>query len=228
MIHGLILVPEITKGMKSLGSKALLQIKKKISVLEYQIDSILDIDKNIKITICSGFEHEKISFLLNDKYSDNINYVYNPEYKNTNQGYSIKLFFDTVYKKSDSVLILNNGIILKKKCLNKSMLGNESKIFILNKKKEEFKLGCSSSKKLDYIFYDLPESWSECIYLNKISIEVLQKIIEHSSINQMYLFEIINQVISNNNITIEKEYIDKKMIMKVNTPKDILKARYYI
>jgi hypothetical protein len=44
----------------------------------------------------------------------------------------------------------------------------------------------------------------------------------------MYLFEIINQVISHNDISIEKEYIDKKMIMKVNTPKDILKARYFI
>jgi hypothetical protein len=49
MIDALILVPEITKGMKSIGSKSLLEIKKKLSVLDYQIQSIRNIDKNIKI-----------------------------------------------------------------------------------------------------------------------------------------------------------------------------------
>ena len=75
MLNALIIVPEITKGMKSIGSKSLLEIKKKISVLEYQINQLLAIDPNIKITISIGFESEKIIHII-DKYSkSNINYI---------------------------------------------------------------------------------------------------------------------------------------------------------
>ena len=81
MINALILAPEITRGMKSLGSKALLEIKKKISVIEHQIHLLKNICRDIKITAITGFESEKIIPILE---KHNINYIYNPNYKNTN------------------------------------------------------------------------------------------------------------------------------------------------
>lgn len=223
MINALILVPEITKGMKSIGSKALLQIKKQTSVLDHQIQSLLNIDKNINITVCAGFEAEKIIPIIKNY---NINYLYNESYKTTNQAYCIKLFLNQ-YDNIENLLILNNGILLKNKCIQKSMLNNESKIFILDKIKENFNLGCSNQDLIDYIFYDLPEAWSECAYFNLEIINKLRIMLSSDSINQMYLFEIINEI-TNRNTSIKKQYISKKLIMKINGPKDISKAKHFI
>ena len=37
MIDILIITPEITKGMKSVGSKCLLPLRKNLSIIEYQV-----------------------------------------------------------------------------------------------------------------------------------------------------------------------------------------------
>lgn len=226
MIDALIIVPEITKGMKSIGSKSLLEIKKKLCILEYQIESLYQIDKNIRITIGTGFESEKIISLL--KKHKTVSHVHNTNYKTTNHGYLLKLYFD--YKNSfNDLLIISNGILLKNKCINKTMLNNESKIFLLDKEKENFNLGCADSQqeKTEYIFYDLPQLWSECLYLSKKDVATLQDIMQNSSIDQLYLFEIVNEIINKNGL-IKKEYINKKNIMKINSLKDLAKARNFI
>jgi choline kinase len=110
MIDALILVPEITKGMKSIGSKSLLEIKKKLSVLDYQIQSIRNIDKNINISICTGFDSEKIINTISGNYG-NINYIYNEQYKTTNQAHSIKIYLER-YANCEQLLIISNGFCL--------------------------------------------------------------------------------------------------------------------
>jgi hypothetical protein len=122
---------------------------------------------------------------------------------------------------------VSNGILLKDRCITKNMLNNESKIFFLNKDRENFTLGCSKETDLEYIFYDLPELWSECAYLNSSAISVLNNILVNNSANQMYLFEIINEMI-NKKILFKKQYIDKKSIMKIINLKDITKAKTFI
>jgi|694.fasta_scaffold17320_9 choline kinase len=223
MINALILAPEITKGMKSFGSKSLLEIKKKISIIEYQISALKDIDKNISITTAIGFESEKILPVL-DKHG--VKHTYNPEYKNTNQSYSLKIFLED-NPSIDNLLIINNGILFKKKTITKNMLSGVSKIFVLDKMKENFSLGCSQQEKIEYIFYDLPELWSECVYLNLEAIDTIKYAILHNQVNQMYLFELINKAI-NLEQTFQKEHINKKNIMKINTYKDINKAKLFI
>jgi choline kinase len=223
MINALILAPEITKGMKSFGSKSLLEIKKKISIIEYQISALKDIDKNISITTAIGFESEKILPIL-DKHG--VKHTYNPEYKNTNQSYSLKIFLED-NPSIDNLLIINNGILFKKKTITKNMLSGVSKIFVLDKMKENFSLGCSQQEKIEYIFYDLPELWCECVYLNLEAINTIKYAILHNQVNQMYLFELINKAI-NLEQTFEKEHINKKNIMKINTYKDINKAKLFI
>lgn len=224
MTNTIILVPEITKGMKSIGSKVLLEIKKKLSVLEYQIKSIFDIDNKIRITVCTGFESDKIIEIIK-KYK-NVDYIFNPYYAITNQAYDIKLFIDK-YPNSTNILIINGGVLFSNNCIKKEMLTSKSKIFILNKNKENFSLGCSKGLDLNYIFYDLPEQWAECTYLNSESIMLLKQIIQKGAIDQMYLFELLNELLNKNN-TINKEYINKKLIMKINNIKDIEKAKVFI
>jgi choline kinase len=223
MTNALILVPEITKGMKSVGSKALLEIKKRLCVLEYQISAIKNIDKNIKITIATGFESEKINEIIVQH--NNIDCVYNPEYKTTNQGSSIRLYLE-LYSSIDNLLIVSNGILFKNKCITKSMLNGISKVFLLDKERENFVLGCTKDNDLEYLFYDLPELWSECVYLNHEALTRIRNIITNSS-EQLYLFELINKVM-NSHIKIQKQYIDKRTIMKVMNQKDLIKAKVFV
>ncbi len=225
MINALILAPEITRGMKSLGSKALLEIKKKISVIEYQIHLLKNISRDINITAITGFESEKIIPILE---KNHINYIYNHNYKNTNQSYSLKIFLED-NTDIDNLLIINNGILFKENTIKKQMLTGESKIFLLNKAKENFVLGCSAQQTLEYIFYDLPELWSECIFFNKNMLDLVNDILDNNHVNNMYLFEIINSILSSPScLPLEKIYIDKKNIMKINSQKDLNKAKIFV
>lgn len=223
MLHVLILVPEITKGMKSIGSKALLEVKKHTKVLEYQIHNIQSLDIKTKITVATGFESDRIHSLLD---SLDIDYTFNPLYKDTNQAESIRLYLDQIHPKH--LLIINNGILMKNNVLSNTVLSGKSKIFLLDKTKENFNLGCASStKSTEYIFYDLPEPWAECVYLDGSAISELISIIKYKATSQMYLFELLNEMIANN-IVLQKHYIQKTKIMKINTIKDLPKAKIFI
>lgn len=224
MLDILIMAPEITKGMKSLGSKALLAITKNLSVIQYQISQANNLDKDSRITVILGFEHEKILSTIQSY--KNTNYIINHEYRHTNQAYSLKLFYDK-YEDISNLLIISSGVLLKDRVIDRAMLIDRSKVFLLNKDKENFELGCSQETDYtEYIFYDLPSKWSECIYLNHEGIEATKAIVSKNSANQMYLFETINSILGYTSI--DKCFIDRRKIMKINNHKDIPKAKVFI
>jgi len=223
MLHVLILVPEITKGMKSLGSKALLDIKKHTKVLEYQIQNIKTLDIKKQIAVATGFEAEKVHCVLDLL---NIEYIFNPTYKETNQGESIRLYLEKYSPKH--LLIINNGILMKTNTIDKTLLSGRSKLFLLDKTKENFNLGCATTTAAtEYIFYDLPEPWAECVYLDKRDINVLTEIVQQNKTSQMYLFELLNEMLSSDTI-LDRHYLNKTKIMKINTIKDLPKAKVFI
>jgi CTP:phosphocholine cytidylyltransferase-like protein len=223
MLDAIIVIPEITKGMKSIGSKALLKINDSISILEYQIQQLKKYHKKINIHIIAGFEIDKIKKLLT-KYKVNI--IYNHEYVSTNQAKCLEIFFKNYV--CDNLLIISNGVLFKNNPFG-AYVNGESKVFLIDKTKNNFNIGCSNepSHNIDYLFYDLPTSWSECLYMNKQAINIFQKIINQNNISQMYLFEAINTMVSYN-IIFHKTYIAKKDIMKIHTTKDLTKARLFI
>ena len=223
MIDSLILIPEITKGMKSVGSKSLLKIKN-TPVLEHQINEILNIHKGIKLNIATGFDHEKISKHISTKY-DNVECIYNELYETTNQTKALSIFLEN--HACENLLIISSGILLKNKNIPLSTLSGTSKIYLLNKPRNNFNIGCSLGSSTEYLFYDLPNIWSECVYLNKEAILALKDIIQIQNTDQFYLFEIINILILRN-IRFENIVIDKKNIFKINHTKDLTKARQFI
>ena len=222
-MDSLILIPEITKGMKSIGSKSLLKIKN-IPILEHQINEILNINKDIRLNIATGFDHDRISKHISAKYSD-IRFIYNELYSTTNQMKAISLYLEN--NTCDNLLIINSGILLKNKEIQFSTLSGNSKIYLLNKPRTNFNIGCSVGDLTEYLFYDLPNIWSECVYLNKETILSLKEIIQTKNTDQFYLFEMINTLILQN-ICFEKVTIDKKNIFKINHAKDLMKARQFI
>lgn len=221
MINILVVCPEITKGMKSLGSKSLLRLKKNLTLIEYQIAQLQKI-KPSHITINIGFDSDRIQEKLS-RYKS-INFLVNNQYEKTNQA---KNLLDYIHKfNPDNLLIISSGLLFKNNLLSKKYLKNNCKIFLLNKNKTNFSIGCSETEPLEYLFYDMQKQWSEIFYLNKEAIEILKKQ-NPKHLTQMYFFEIINLLLKNH-VKFEKILIDKTNIMKVNNIHDLSSAKVFV
>lgn len=221
MLDILILVPEITKGMKSLGSKALLKIKSSTMVLEYQIEQIRRLYGKSRIFIGTGFESEKIKKLFTGY--TNLYFIDDPEYNTTNQAKLISLFAQNY--SSTKLLIISNGILFKN---NPFVCDDQSKIFLIDKPKNHFNIGCNAVDPVLYLFYDLPIAWAECVFFDAEAIRNIKHMSQTKNINQMYLFEIINKLIEEHDTNFVSDIVKKKDIMKINTAKDISKAKLFI
>jgi NDP-sugar pyrophosphorylase family protein len=222
MIDILLISPEITKGMKSAGSKCLLPLRKNLTVIEYQISQLQKI-KPSKITINIGFDAEKIKKTLS-RYKT-INYLVNKNYQKTNQSNNLISYIKKNAPKS--LLVINNGILIKNNIISKKYLNNNNKIFLLNKFKHNFDIGCSETEKTEYLFYDMPQLWSEIFYLNEEAINILKNYDDYKLFDQMYLFETINFLLQQN-ISFDKIYINKKDITKIQSIKDLTQAKNFI
>lgn len=223
MINAIVLIPEITKGMKSIGSKSLLKIKNKF-IIEHQIEQLLCIHKNIQITVATGFDHEKISKIL-QKYP-RVDIIHNSNYENTNFGKSIELYLQTK-NNLENFLLISSGILFKRGTLTSAILKHQSKIFFLDRPKNNFDIGSGNGTNIEYLFYDLPETWSECVYLNSTAIKALKLLVSNKSIEQMYVFEIINSLLSQN-VIFEKQLFPKNNFLKILSIKDVNKAKVFI
>lgn len=229
MIDALILIPEITKGMKSIGSKSLLKIRKTKHIIDHQIEQIQSISKKIRIHVATGFDNEKIKKIV-AKYNNttsNINIIHNEDYETTNYGRSVELLINNLKEDSNGLFILCSGVLFKKNTFHHTCLKNNSKIFLLNNTKSNFNIGCTVEEKIEYMFYDLPEPWAECVFLNQEAIDKLKNLVASKTIKQMYVFEILNDLMSQN-VNFEKKYVLKGKFFKINGTKDLTKARAFI
>jgi hypothetical protein len=221
MIDILLISPEITKGMKSIGSKCLLPLRKNLTLIEYQISQFQKI-KPARITLNIGFDADKILSTLN-RYKT-INYLINPKYATTNQAINL-ISYIKEYKPSQ-LLIFSSGLLIRNNIIAKSNLTGDCKLFILNKDKHNFDIGCSNMKNPDYLFYGMPEAWSEICYLNSQAIKILSEY-PSQKLEQMYLFEAINLLLQKN-IIFDKIYLNKTNIMKIQNMKDLPTAKLFI
>lgn len=220
-----ILAPEITKGMKSIGSKALLKIKQSMSVIDYQIHEIRKYSSQTKITIVSGFEHDKINKLYN--HSKNIEVLYNNTYANTNHGASLSVFLESKDSINSNLLVITNGVLFKNNPFKlKNNYKSKSQIYCINKPKNNFDIGYIGESSVEYLFFDLPNKWTECVMFDTESLGFI-KSIDNKRISQMYLFEIINLLIERK-LQFDVITSDKKNFMKINNAKDISRAKVFI
>lgn len=220
-INAIIIATEITKGMKSVGPKALLQIKKTTSVIEYQINELKKNYKNINIYVAVGFESDKVIKTLS-KY--NINIIYNPDFKCTNQ---VKSIIDCISSYDiNNLLVINNGILFKKS-FGHIKPNEPSSVFTLSKSKMDFNIGCQKSDEVMYLFYDLPEKWTECVLLNSTAINDLKSMAKNKNMSQLYVFEMINMLIENGH-SFKKVSLNSRNIMKISGIKDLNRAKVFI
>ena len=223
MFDALIVVPEITKGMKSIGSKALLKIKNSTAILDYQILQLKTLPGLRNIYISTGFESDKIK--KNVVSYKNVTIINNDQYESTNQTKSILLYLNSVQCDLKNLLVISNGILFKN-CFG-DLSHNQSKIYLIDKPKINFNIGCHDTPSVQYLFYDFPVPWAECVLLNTEALNLLKEYSSKNCIDQNYLFETINILLSNN-IPFDRIIVPKNKIMKVSSIKDIQKAKLFI
>lgn len=221
-INIILLIPEITKGMKSIGSKSLLQINQKETILDYQIKYIKKFYKKSHIYLLTGFDSEKIE-KKTSKYS-NITIVYNNNYEHSNQAESL-IQYITGYN-PDNCLIINNGVLLKEKLLIKN---NNSTIFTSCKNHTDFNIGIShnneNKNRITYLFYGLPNQWIECVFLDREAINTIHHISKKRKLSNLFLFELLNLVLDNGLPLYNYPITNNKNILKINNHNDIKKTK---
>lgn len=216
-----ILASEITKGMKSIGSKALLPISGSITLIDYQIQFLKRFYNPIQIYICTGFDHEKI-IKKTQKYKD-IKYIYNKNYAIHNQMDSLLLCLNE--HKLNHALVINNGVLISQKIYIDS---KNTEIFTINSaKKIEFGIGCNiQDNETNYLFYDLPNKWIECAFINSDVIKFLLEYSKIKDLSKLFLFEGLN-IIAENLHTLPIHELEKTSAIKINTIKDLSRAKKY-
>ena len=220
-LSAIILASEITKGMKSIGSKALLPISGSVTLIDYQIQFLKRFYNPVEIYICTGFDHEKI-VKKTQKYKD-IKYAYNKEYTTHNQMHSLLLCIEKY--KLNHCLIINNGVLISQKI---QIDNKHTQIFTMNpSKKTEFGIGCNiNNDSTTYLFYDLPYKWTECAFISETAIRFLLKYSKGKDLSKLFLFEGLNLIADNIN-HLKTKKIDKISAIKINTIKDLSRAKKY-
>ena len=190
--------------MKSIGPIGILKrTNKSNTLLDLQISYLRDIFKNIDFYIITGFGNERIAKELPDK--KYIHLIFNSQYETKNYGYAFKLLIQRLenqINKYDGVFFLDSNVIIRK--LQQKKI---KKSWILIKKKPSQKnkidyLGTSfNNEHLDYLFYNIGDNmWCKGFYLSQKDMITL---IENQNFHDnMFIFEILNNLIENNNIEI--------------------------
>lgn len=221
--NAVILVSDITKGMKSIGSKALLNISNNISILEYQIQYLKKFYYPINIYLSTGFDHERI-LKTTHKYK-NIYYSYSSDYDKENQVGSLIRCLNEYSIKKNTIVFTNGFIPIEKIMIN----SNECSIEVTQKiTKLPFDIGANIQDRPTHLFYGLPNKWTEYLHLNIESIQYITNTLNSNpkQYSKMFLFELINLLIDNN-IPIHSKNIYKNLPIKVNTIKDLHIAQKY-
>lgn len=218
----ILLVSDITKGMKSIGSKALLEIDNGIAALDHQISYIKKYYRPKKIILCTGFDHDRIVHKTR-KYK-NIEYSYNDNYAIDNQSGSLIRCLQQ-YEISNA-MIITNGLIL----FDKIYLENYSSTYFINSnrdKKKYFDIGTNTVGDPGYLFYDLNYKWIETSFIHRDIIDKLrEKNIKITS--KLFLFELLNNIIEDKyDIKFIKLDHQKIYPIKINCMKDLTNVKKY-
>ena len=216
----------VTKGMKSIGPIGILKKNNNANaLLKQQIEYLKKIFKSIDVYVVTGFGSDKIIKELPKK--KNIHYIINTEYENKNYGYALRLLLDQLKNNLDAydgVFFLDSNVIIKSlyhKKIKKSWLVTRKNKTKKKTKTDKEYLGANfQGDSLRYLFYNVGDTiWCKSFYLNKNDMHKL--IMNNKFHDNMFIFEILNQIIEDTDITIySHELKSKNDYIEISGPKD--------
>jgi len=209
--------------MKSYGPTPLISINGKL-LIEKQITAIKSTFINYEIIVCTGFDSNKISALLREKFSDhNIRMVENQIHLNSNCCEGSRLCINNTL--NDKVIIIGGGADIVPQHLKLINL-NETSIMVQKQSSDDnFEIGAivPEDDKLDHLSFGINGLfWTEIMYLSDLkSINTFQKIISNTDYKNKLLFEAINVFANKHDVKVIVN--DNKKIMKIDNLKILRK-----
>jgi choline kinase len=214
-------------GMKSLGAVSNMSLVGKKTVLDIQLQNLNKRFICDNIVYVGGHMGDKIVF---PSYKNqHISYVYNPEYDDKNNGYSLKLVLE--HLTHPNTLILFNKTIFNYKIFDSLIKNPISSIFVDNSPKNTYRIGCNLNQNtglVNNLFYGLNNKTCGIYFLqNDEHVKFKNTLLYKKNIDNNFIFEIINDIIEDGGrfqaINIKNKLI--KQIDSVTTLKNTI--RYY-
>lgn len=192
----IIIADSFKKGMKSRGCAGLLPYNKKNNLLQQQIETVRHVFPKSDIVYIYGFDSKRLNNFAETLNTTNIQYILNKKHDIFNHGHSLSLVKDNIAGAEECLILLGYDPI-QLRTIDKVKKSRKSSVVVDPKNKS--KLGCifdQATKCISHIFFDLDNSVSDIYFLKKPEIDILCGILEDQQINNMFLFEIMNNIIS--------------------------------
>jgi choline kinase len=197
----IILGDKYSKGMKSKGCPALINLTKSKNTLRKQYESLKSIDRDINIAYVYGFDEKNFVKHIQTNLNLNIHTIYNKNYETFNYGYSLLLAEKFL---SGFTIIMDGYYIPSRKIISEIKKKISSKVFISAKDKliKSSSIGCIVNKDsvVSNIGYGLNNSIEDIFLLSPSSSSTIKHIVSSSNIRNFFIFEIINKAIDTKEI----------------------------
>jgi NDP-sugar pyrophosphorylase family protein len=181
--------------MKSYGPPSLITIANH-RLIDIQIEAIGKTFKYYEIILCVGFDAEKISKYVRNKYNNiNIRIVENQLYNSSNSCESARLALNNTI--NDQILICDGNLLINSETL--SLVNDEHSTVILESNPcSNLEVGVNVDEKNEAQHFSFGASniWSEILYLNNQEIiESLRRIMCGTDYKSRFIFEALNELI---------------------------------
>lgn len=188
----IILGDKYQKGMKSKGCSALIKSNKQSTIIDNQYYILSSLFDKLNITYVCGFDSKRLTEFVQEK-AYNLDIVYNTEYEQYNDGYSLNL---AAPKLEDETLILLGYQTLSNKIAKKiNKLKDQSSVFISNDHCSS-RVGCVIyNNNITTFNFGLENYIHDIYYLNQHSAKYLKNILSTNKYNNYFIFELLNNLI---------------------------------
>ena len=219
MINIILYSFSITKGIKSVGPRALLDINnnKNHTLIVQQINNLHKIfqHKRYHIYLIVGYQKEKIISILNkNKLLDKkLSIIHHDDYHNYGEAWPIVSAVSSI--PTGHTIVIGDGVLM-----SSIEIPKVSSIYKLPKKKNFFNIGLTeNNKQTQYLCYDLESVWAEISFFAASDIENIVNTLNTHNINSIFWFEAINILIENgiciHSVPIRYNSINKFLTTKV-------------
>jgi choline kinase len=211
------------RRMKSYGPKPLFGIGNH-TLLELQLDVLLNVFPNADVNIIIGFEANKVRNYVRRQY--NARLIYNPLWEETNVTLSASLGLFSC--NLEHVLLIHGDLLFNEDAIY-GITQNTSKVLVdtTNQlKEEEVGLVCDPNTDIVTNFsYGLPTKWGQIVYLTDREFKLFERIAHnHDLSKKWFIYEALNKVIEQKGRFHTHRPSGLKLI-DIDTKKDLTEAQ---
>lgn len=217
----IILAAKMGRRMKSRGPKCLFELRRNLTILDTQLQSIWCQYSNADIVIVADFGYESIRKYIRGKYPARI--VLNPYHDNYGLMHGIGIGLQATASKR--VLVMYGDLVVCPGML--SLLSNASALHVTdheNKQDEEIGVTTDAQMNVTNLAYGLPHKWCQMAYFTGDEFDMLEQLAFHQRSKNWMFHEGINDIITGGGNFISYS-VSVNQVLDVDSPDDLEKAR---